>query len=129
MSHFGDHIIIDCYGCVYETLKSESLIRNCINDIVKACNMELMNVPVVYRAKPISERDKGGYTAFAVITESHVSMHTFPFRGYNSIDVYTCRNDLDHNKVLKVVDKCFAPDNKDVSIVKRGIQFPNEDVI
>jgi S-adenosylmethionine decarboxylase len=129
MSHFGDHIIIDLYGCNSRSLIDKKVISNCIFDIVKACKMELMSVPVVYDAVPISEKDKGGVTAFAVITESHISMHTFPFRSYNSIDVYTCRNDLDHKRVIDIVERSFKPKNKQVWVVKRGIDFPDKDTI
>ena len=129
MSHFGDHIIIDLYDCCSGSLSNKEKIKKCIYDIVSATNMELMCVPVIYDAKPISEKDKGGVTAFAVITESHISMHTFPFRGYNSIDVYTCRNDLDYKKVVDIVAEAFAPGKQDVSVIRRGVQFPEEDII
>jgi S-adenosylmethionine decarboxylase len=90
--------------------------------------MKLMNVPVVYKAEAVSEKDKGGYTAFAVITESHISMHTFPYRGYISIDAYTCRNDLEHTLITDIIEEHFKPGTLDVKVIKRGTKFPDKDI-
>jgi S-adenosylmethionine decarboxylase len=128
MSHFGDHIIIDCYDCSFSSLSNRQNIKDCIYDIVHACNMKLMNVPVVYKAEAVSEKDKGGYTAFAVITESHISMHTFPYRGYISIDAYTCRNDLEHTLITDIIEEHFKPGTLDVKVIKRGTKFPDKDI-
>lgn len=128
MSHFGDHLIIDCYGCDFHGLSSGKHMEECIRNIVGLADMTLMAEPSIYEAKAISERDKGGWTGFAVITESHISMHTFPHRGYISIDVYTCRNGLDHSGILNLIEDKFSPTHSDVTVVKRGLSFPSEDV-
>jgi S-adenosylmethionine decarboxylase len=128
MSHFGDHLIIDCYGCNFDALSSEKSMEATILGIVFRANMKLMADPVIYEAKAISEKDKGGYTGFAVITESHISLHSFPYRGYISIDVYTCRNDLNHTYITKLIEDIYKPKDIDITVVKRGLKFPEEDV-
>jgi len=36
-----------------------------------------------------------------MIAESHISFHTFPKRGFVTIDVYTCQNELDTDKLTR----------------------------
>lgn len=129
MTHFGDHLIIDCYDCIFETLQSKELIRDCIYDIVNISKMTLMDKPKIYKAEAISDKDKGGYTAFAIITESHISMHSFPFRGYMSIDVYTCKNGLNYKGIEKLIIDAFSPLKIEKTLIKRGLGFPNEDIM
>ena len=128
MSHFGDHLIIDCYNCDFVALSDGHTMLTAINGIVEKSKMTLMAEPCIYKAEAITEKDKGGYTAFAIITESHISCHSFPYRGYISIDVYTCRNDLDHESIVEYIKKLYNPKDVDVTVVKRGLKFPKTDV-
>ncbi|MCD5381570.1 MAG: S-adenosylmethionine decarboxylase [Candidatus Pacebacteria bacterium] len=55
--------------------------------------------PVVAEAGSNNKKDPGGLSGFVMIAESHVSLHTFPNRGFVTIDVYTCQNDLGTDKL------------------------------
>ena len=47
-----------------------------------------------------------GYSTFAMIAESHLSIHTFPELNYFSFDCYSCKH-FDASKVLEVIKKHF----------------------
>ena len=63
--------------------------------------MKKMAEPSVYRALANEVKDPGGWTGFVVIQESHISIHTFPKRGFVSADVYTCKNGMDKEYILE----------------------------
>ena len=43
-----------------------------------------------------------------MIAESHISIHTFPLRGFVSADVYTCQNSLDTEQICQYFAEAFA---------------------
>ena len=51
--------------------------------------------PIVVEVGQLSDKDPGGLSGYVLIAESHISIHTFPLRGFVSADVYTCQNSLD----------------------------------
>lgn len=40
-----------------------------------------------------------GVTGVVVITESHVTVHTWPEHGYAAVDVFSCSPRLDHARI------------------------------
>ena len=63
--------------------------------------MHAINEPVVVEVGPKNRKDPGGLSGFVMIAESHISFHTFPKRGFVTIDVYTCQNELDTDKLTR----------------------------
>ena len=43
-----------------------------------------------------------GYTLFYLLSESHISVHTFPECNYIAFDIYTCR-DYDSNAIYESI--------------------------
>jgi len=43
-----------------------------------------------------------GFTALYLLSESHISIHTFPEKNYASIDIYTCRQYPDNQIYLDI---------------------------
>jgi len=63
-----------------------------------------------------------------VITESHVSVHAFPARGFVGIDVYTCRNGLDRALIERYVAETFRLTDLEVRFLRRGTRYPTSDL-
>jgi S-adenosylmethionine decarboxylase proenzyme len=67
--------------------------------------------------------DPQGITILYMLSESHLSIHTFPEKNYAALDLYTCReypsNDvyLDIQEYLK---KMFESDGENFTIVERS---------
>ena len=53
-----------------------------------------------------------GVTASAEISESHLTIHSFPEHGYASIDVYTC-GDLDPNIAAEYIAEALGADTRE----------------
>tara|TARA_R100000988_G_C3892681_1_gene113574 strand:- start:95 stop:565 length:471 start_codon:yes stop_codon:yes gene_type:complete len=52
------------------------------------------------------EEEAYGYSAFVMIAESHISIHTFPELKYASFDCYSCK-DFDEKKVIEILESFF----------------------
>ena len=45
-----------------------------------------------------------GYTFLFLLSESHLSVHTFPERKYLSFDLYTCRDYTDNSTYIEIFE-------------------------
>jgi S-adenosylmethionine decarboxylase len=93
------HLIIDGFGSNRELLESEELIYQLLDDYPGQIGMTKVTPPYVFRyigSKP----EDWGISGFVLIAESHISIHTFPERGYVNIDVFSCK-DFDSEQVIK----------------------------
>jgi S-adenosylmethionine decarboxylase len=94
----GKHMIIDVKGIrnterLNDTKKIILLLRN----ICKQNNFDILQESC-HEFKPI------GCSALFLLSESHISIHTFPERNHMSFDLYTCREYEDNNAYFKIYD-------------------------
>src|SRR5690349_7982292 len=62
-----------------------------------------------------------GVTGVAVISESHILIHTWPEHGYAAVDVFTCGKKVTPEDVVPVLRHYFKPGHVQVMEMKRGI--------
>ena len=62
----------------------------------------------------------GGISGVVVLSESHISIHTWPERQYAALDIFMC-GDCDPYKGIPVLRKAFLPANLTISEQKRGL--------
>ena len=62
----------------------------------------------------------GGISGVAVLAESHISVHTWPEKGYAAFDVFMC-GDAEPRKALDVFKRAFNPGRIVVGEHKRGV--------
>lgn len=125
---FGVHYMLDGYGAKAEVLSNKELLTNLLSEVPAQMGMHNICEPVVVEVGPMNRKDPGGISGFVMIAESHLSFHTFPNRGFITIDVYTCQNDLDTNKLTQKFVNIFGFDNYDEKVVARGTKYPTEDI-
>ena len=81
----GDHYLLNLYGCSSILLDDEYFLVDLIE-----------NAAVVSGANIIQSISKKfypqGVTAICLLSESHISIHTWPEIGNAAVDVYTCGN-------------------------------------
>ena len=126
--HFGEHLMIDGYGGSYEKLNDQSFVLSCLQELPEKLGMRKLADPEVYFAEGNDKKDPGGWSGFVVIMESHISVHTFPARGFVSIDVYTCQNDIDRDRIVGYFSDKFDLSDTEVNFVVRGTKYPAENV-
>lgn len=62
----------------------------------------------------------GGVTAVVVLAESHISIHTWPERGYAAIDIFMC-GDARPYDAISPLRMAFRPDKFEVAEHLRGL--------
>ena len=76
----------------------------------------------------LSPKDPGGVSGFVMIAESHISIHTFPLRGFISADVYTCQNSLEVERICQYFADAFGLQDLEINVVKRGTRYPQRNI-
>ena len=61
-----------------------------------------------------------GYSSFAMIAESHLSIHTFPELEYFSFDCYSCKH-FDAAEVTKILESHFQVCDLEVQVADRRV--------
>src|SRR3989338_8811324 len=125
---FGEHITIDGYGGNQNILNDQELVLKCLSELPGLLGMNKLAEPVVYFAVGNDDKDPGGWTGVVVIAESHISMHTFPKRGFISADVYTCKNGMDLEFIKKYFIDSFQLKDIETNFIKRGSHYPDQDI-
>ena len=85
--------------------------------------------PVVVEVGGNCVKDPGGLSGFVMIAESHISFHTFPARGFVTIDLYTCQNDVDTDTIANRLMTAFGIVDSDIYVQQRGMRYPAQDLI
>ncbi len=123
-TNFGEHLTIDGYGGDKDALNNQEFVLNCLNDLPNLLGMTQLSKPEVYFAPGNNLKDPGGWSGFVVIQESHISIHTFPARGFVSADVYTCKNEMDTDKIISFFKEKFLLQDIETNLIKRGTRYP-----
>lgn len=128
MTHFGEHLTYDGYEGDYDALDCRATVVQALNDLVAALGMTLLGGPDVYRATANDKKDPGGWTGMVVLQESHISIHTFPARGFVSADVYTCKHGLEVETIKQFFRDRFKVCDEEINFLKRGTRYPQHNI-
>ncbi len=69
--------------------------------------------------------ENGGISGVAVLAESHISVHTWPERGFAAFDVFMC-GDAEPGKSIAVLERVFRPGRVETNTCLRGEVGGNE---
>ena len=83
MDTLGRHLLVEYFGCNEQRLDDQDFIETLMVRAAEAANA----TPIKHLFHRFSPH---GVTGLVVIAESHLSIHTWPERGYASMDFYTC---------------------------------------
>ena len=108
----GTHLVFDFWGA--SQLDNLALMEQSMRDSVVAAGATLLHIHL-HHFTP-----NGGISGVAVLAESHISVHTWPERGYAAFDVFMC-GDAEPEKAIPVLRKAFQPNNVSVNEILRGL--------
>ena len=122
--HFGEHVTVDGYEGSPKRLGDRKWVLSSVNELCRLLKMHPLGRAYIYKAPDNHIKDPGGWSAFMVIAESHISVHTFPKRRFISIDVYTCQNGIDFEFIVGFFKKKFLLKDVETHFIKRGLKYP-----
>jgi len=109
----GRHLILEISGCDPEVLNSIEKVRDILTEAASRANAEVRET-AFHRFYP------QGVSGVVVISESHLSVHTWPEHGYAALDIYTCGEDTDPWKALKFAAEEFKAREVYLTSISRG---------
>jgi S-adenosylmethionine decarboxylase len=83
MTNIGSHCILELYDCPVGLLNDATFVRKALREAVEASGATLLH-EVAHAFEP------QGVTALGLLSESHISIHTWPELGYLGADIFTC---------------------------------------
>jgi S-adenosylmethionine decarboxylase len=125
---FGVHLTLDGYaGCQHLLADADRVLR-CLAELPERLGMHKLAEPFLVELDHHSDKDPGGVSGFVMIAESHISIHTFPLRGFVSADVYTCQDSLDTEQICEYFAEAFGLQDLEVNLVRRGTRYPQHNI-
>ena len=125
---FGVHLMLDGYGADPARVRDRAKLTGILDTLPALLGMHPIAPAQVVEVGPNNLKDPGGLSGFVMIAESHISCHTFPARGFVTIDLYTCRDTLDRTRVVALLTEAFAITSADVFVQARGLRYPLADL-
>lgn len=104
------HIIFDVIGAKSELLRNEDFVFHLLLDVPKIVNMKVLAGPSLVRDY---DKTNLGISGFAIISFSHISIHTFSSTGVALVDIFSCKP-FDKEKVRKYLFEKFQVKDEDV---------------
>jgi S-adenosylmethionine decarboxylase len=107
----GTHLIIDMRGAA--NLDDVPYIERALIEAVEASDATLLHIHL-HHFTP-----NGGVSGVAVLAESHISIHTWPERGFAALDIFMCGKANPH-KAIPILERAFKPSAMSVQELLRG---------
>lgn len=107
----GTHLILDLWKA--SRLDDLQLMEHTLREAVEVCGATLLHIHL-HHFTP-----NGGLSGVAVLAESHITVHTWPERGYAAFDVFMC-GDARPELSIEVFKRAFKPDHVNIHEHMRG---------
>ncbi|MCK6258017.1 adenosylmethionine decarboxylase [Fictibacillus sp. KIGAM418] len=114
MDTMGRHVIAELWGCNSEKLNDMRFIEETFVDAALKAGAEIREV-AFHKFAP------HGVSGVVIISESHLTIHSFPEHGYASIDVYTCGDRIDPNVAADYISQALEANSRENLEVPRGM--------
>ena len=112
----GTHLLIDCWQAT--NLDDIAHIEATLRQAVTISGATLLHIHL-HHFTP-----NNGVSGVAVLAESHITVHTWPERGYAALDVFMC-GDTQPQLTIPVIAKAFCTNNIQTSSHQRGRSGPS----
>ncbi|MFC5402106.1 adenosylmethionine decarboxylase [Cohnella soli] len=113
-STFGRHVAVDTWGGNVDILNNAELLQAHMVEAAEACGATVLSV----QAKQFEPQ---GATVLVLLSESHISIHTYPERGFAAIDCYTCGETVDPQLAIDYLVDVIKPEKTYAKKLVRGL--------
>ncbi len=110
----GHHYIVEASGCNPDIISNVNKVQKIL---LKAA--EISGVTVFSSSFNVFPPD--GVSGVIVIAESHISIHTWPEKGYVALDIYTCGGNGDPEEATIWAVEQFGANYYHITELTRGL--------
>lgn len=111
----GCEWVVDAYGCLETPLRSLETLQAVMAGVIADLDLRPIGEPLWHRFP-----GAGGITGVVVLSESHLTCHTFPERGYAAFNLYCCRPRADWPWAARLAEALGAAEVR-VHTLARGL--------
>jgi S-adenosylmethionine decarboxylase len=124
MLEIGVHLVLDGYTQDTSCIGDLNRVRDFLDTFPVHMGMTKVMEPYVFRYQGGSPQEDG-ISGIVIIAESHISIHTFPARGYVSVDIFSCKP-FDVTEAVRKLIEYFHLVDYCHQVFDRGIEYPKE---
>lgn len=106
-------ITVECAGCPAVILDSPSEIGATLRLVAKVSSLHVLKEDF-HQFKP------QGITGYVLLSESHISIHTWPEEQFAIVDILSCAI-IDEGKITKCLQRCLQPTAINISSNSRKL--------
>ena len=110
----GTHLILELYDCDPEVLNSLPWIEEILLKTAKAANLKIIS-------QRTHQFNPYGVTSMVLISESHLSIHTWPEHGFVAADIFVCGSEA--RKAADILVKELKPKRVEILELIRGVDI------
>jgi S-adenosylmethionine decarboxylase len=109
----GAHVLADFWGCQFEKLDDPELLMEGMRQAARRANMTILG-------EEAHKFEPQGFTGLLLLSESHISIHTYPEKGYAAIDVFTCGGGMTQ-RAIEYLKSILSPTHTKEVVIRRGV--------
>jgi S-adenosylmethionine decarboxylase len=113
-STYGRHIITDIWEADFALLNDVDFLKHHMIQAAKRCGANILSVS--YEIFQPS-----GVTIVVILSESHLSIHTYPEKGFAGIDCYTCGHKVNPQDAIDYLLSILKPKRSYKKELVRGL--------
>lgn len=107
-------LIVDLYGCGVSCIDDIEYIKDVIHRVCGYIRADIVE-ECYHKFSPI------GVSAIAVITTSHISIHTWPEHGYAAVDIFSCQEDIP-GEVCRLLAQLLEANEVKTRVIRRKLR-------
>lgn len=115
METLGTHLLVELWGCDAELINSASFVENTLVDAAITSGAHVLH-------SSFHEFSPQGISGVVIISESHLTIHSWPEFGYAAIDIFTCGKKVDPWIAVIYIEERFKSSYCKVNNFNRGIK-------
>jgi len=111
----GHHYIVEGSGCNPDVISRVEQVEQVLVRAAEVADVQIWAISF-HRFRPM------GVSGVVVISESHLSVHTWPEAGYVALDIFTCGDRAKPEAAVQHALKAFGATNMHITEVTRGLE-------
>lgn len=107
------HLVVDFYGCSFNTPANNTLIKEHVFSI-------LSKVGLILSEHLVCKRCSDGLSITIFMSTGHIVLHTSPNLKYVALDIFTCDEENTPEKIIPLLKAYFKPEKTKITHIRRG---------
>jgi S-adenosylmethionine decarboxylase len=112
-STFGRHCAVDAWGIDFDLINKADFLEKHMVEAAEKSGATVLSV----QSKQFEPQ---GATVLVLLSESHLSIHTYPEKGFAALDCYTCGDTVDPEVAINHLLGILKPQTVYPKLLKRG---------